>query len=99
MYEEPIQIEFSGGNRYEDAKSFAVIIEDAKVECSSLKKAVAVFVAAFFIFNLTYPSDIKKFLYFIERNLLGIPGKAAPPSQVTKLVKKIDDYLDGKEEE
>ncbi|KAB7503472.1 hypothetical protein Anas_11281 [Armadillidium nasatum] len=96
-YEEPIQIEFTGGEHYDNGKSYSVTLENCKIECSNLQKAVAVFFCSFFIFNLAYPSDIKKFLYAIERNILNIPGNAPPPTSVVKLFSKLDEYFMKKE--
>ena len=53
--------------------------------CSSLVEALATTVAAYYSFNIQYPSCLKPVLIFVEKILIGINGSEKVPASINRL--------------
>ena len=71
--------------------SFDVIIDEIAVSSSNnLMTAVTVFLASFYVFNLAYPTCLKKTLSFFQKIVLNIQDNIPLERSVLSLLEKLN---------
>lgn len=51
--------------------------------------AVALWIAAFYVFNLNYPPGVSKTLQFLQRVILNVSDELPPPRSIITLTNKL----------
>ena len=76
------------------AESYDVIVEGAVVgSARELIKATLLLMASYYVFNISYPKETKKFLTFLQKAVLGMHTHAEKISSVIKLIALLDDLV------
>ncbi|XP_071820324.1 uncharacterized protein [Apostichopus japonicus] len=85
----PVIMEMFEGE--EEVSSYTVKVDGFKVtESSNFMSAFAVYLATFYIFNLVYPTALKKTLNFYQRMILNIQDGLPVDKTVMRVVEKIN---------
>ena len=73
---------------------FIAVEQDLLLECRNMRSSVFMMLAAYYIFNIEYCSEVKDVLYYIQDRVLGVPDPSKKQSSVYRNVSAaIDLYL------
>ena len=65
---------------------YLIVVERTTVcTCSSMVEALASTIAAYYTFNIQYPSQLKAICLFVEKILVGIRNSEKVPASVNRL--------------
>ena len=78
-----------------ECNTFTISVDGVEVtNCSTLLPAVAVYLASFYVFNLAYPSTLKKTLTFIQKVILNIQDNVKIERSVVTRLERLNKHLD-----